>query len=79
MSLKTMRKQHGLSRGDLASLLNVSNRTIAHYEEGTRRPRPEIAERIGDLFNLDGKELWSMFYSGKESEVPVNDSSPADP
>ncbi|MDD3334135.1 MAG: helix-turn-helix transcriptional regulator [Eubacteriales bacterium] len=79
MTLEQLRKQNGLTQCELAELLGVSQACVGNYESGIRRPRPEVAQRISDLFNLDGKELWSMFYSGKESEVPAHDTSPAHP
>lgn len=79
MTLKELREQNDLTQCDLAELLGVSQACVGNYESGIRRPRPKVAEKIADLFGLNPTELWEMLYASKESEVPANAASPADP
>ena len=60
--LKTLREQKRLSQPELAILIGVSKRMVTYYESGTRRPRPEFANRIGVILGLSKDELWEMFY-----------------
>ena len=69
MNLKELREKNHLTQGDLAELIGVQKSCIGNYEQGTRHPRPKVAERISDLFNLTDKERWDMFYASRESEV----------
>ena len=66
MGLLALRRQNGLTQSQLAEQLNITQRMVAHYEKGTRRPRPEVAEKIGEVFGLTRSQLWEMFYTGKE-------------
>ena len=55
------------ARGDisikvLAKKVGVSYQAIYYYENGKKRPSPEIAARIGDILGLSKEELWEMFY-----------------
>ena len=46
MDLRTWRKRNGLTGAQLAELCGVAYSTLAGYENGSRRPRPKIAQRI---------------------------------
>lgn len=49
--LKKYREEHGLTQGQLAEILGVSDATVTHIENGRRRVTPERAvdweERTG--------------------------------
>jgi len=62
LTLQHSRKNAGLTQEKLAQRLGVKRITIARYENGTRRPSPKIANRIGEVFNLTKDELWTMLY-----------------
>ena len=66
--LQEIRKKAGMSRETLAQMLNVSTRTIVSYESGERRPMPETAKEIAQIFNLTIEEMWEMFYSSDKSD-----------
>ena len=78
MKLEQLRKQNGLTQCKLAELLGISQACIGNYESGIRRPRPEVAQRISDLFGLTDKERWDMFYSSKASDAADDDASTSD-
>lgn len=60
--LTKLRKEERLTRKELASILGISQSAVAAYEYGQRRPSPEVARRIGDLFSLTDAQIWQMFY-----------------
>ena len=60
--LRLLRKQYGLSQGDLGKLLGVSKVSISGYEKGIRVPSMEILLTILKVFNVSadyilGREL----------------------
>ena len=65
-TIKELRQSRGLTQDDLAENIGCSRENISRYESGTRRPRPEVAEKIGEVFGLTRSQLWEMFYAGKE-------------
>ena len=67
--LKTLREQKRLSQLELAELIGVSKRMVTYYESGARRPRPEIANRIGMILGLSKDELWEMFYGQTMDDI----------
>ena len=62
LSLRLLRKGWGFTQAELASKLNVTQRTVANYESGARKPKPSTAEKIGHVFNLSIEQVWNMFY-----------------
>ncbi len=46
MNLRTWRKIKGLSADELGSRVGCAASTLVSYENGTRRPRPDVAQRI---------------------------------
>ena len=69
--LRLLRKQYGLSQGDLGKLIGVSKVSISGYEKGIRVPSMEILLTILKLFNISadyilGREL-SVVCEGEEN------------
>ena len=60
--VKELRISSGLTQDELARRIGCSRINISRYESGARRPRPEIANRIGMVLGLSKDELWEMFY-----------------
>lgn len=56
-NLKKLRKEKGVSQKELASSLNVSYKTISHYETGTSEPSIETIVKIKKYFNCDYEEI----------------------
>lgn len=52
------RKMKKLTQAELAASVGASQRTIAAIECGTRRPSPELAQRIGAELGF----LWTVFF-----------------
>ncbi|MBR3849556.1 MAG: helix-turn-helix domain-containing protein [Oscillospiraceae bacterium] len=55
--LRRLRKQDGLTQGDVARRLGIAKSTISMYECGRREPDFETLEAIADLFNVDMNQL----------------------
>lgn len=62
MGLAEVRKTNGLSQSRLASLVGVSQSSVASYESGTRKPSPTVAKRIAFALRLTTDQMWEMFY-----------------
>ena len=54
----TLRNEKHFTQEQLARELNVSKSTIAMWENGERKPRPEKFEYIADYFNVDTDYLY---------------------
>jgi len=68
-TLIDLRLEKRLSQSHLAGLIGVSQSMIQMIESGQRRPSPEVAQRIADLFGLTRDQMWDMFYTESAREV----------
>ena len=59
--LKELRVHKNFTRKKLANVVNVDVTSIAKYEQGERRPSPEVAQRIADVLGFD----WTKFFDGE--------------
>ncbi|WAM36578.1 helix-turn-helix domain-containing protein [Caldicellulosiruptor acetigenus] len=50
--IRELRLERGLSQEELGKVLNVSGRTIGHYENGSREPSPEALNKLADFFGV---------------------------
>lgn len=50
--LKSLRKERGLSRQQVADILGVSKRTIESYEYGNREPNIEMLCKLADFYGV---------------------------
>lgn len=51
--LKELRKDKKISQTTLAKLLNVNEKTISRWENGTSNIKPEKAEKLADFFEVN--------------------------
>lgn len=56
--LKELRIKAGYTLQDLSAIVNVSEQSLSYYENGDRRPAPEVAIKLGDALGFD----WRRFY-----------------
>ena len=68
IDLKKIRKENHLTQADVALLLGVKQQSVTAYETGTRTPSPKVAGKIADLYHLDIKDVWEMFYGSAAEE-----------
>ena len=57
MSIKTLRKSRGLTSGQLAAGLGVSQGHLSHLERGTRRLTAEQITKMADILGIDEQAL----------------------
>lgn len=55
--LKGLRKEKGLTQGQLAEKLNVSNRSISRWETGNTLPDISILVELAEFYEVDIKEI----------------------
>lgn len=56
-NLKTLRNQYKISQKELADKLNVSYKTISHWENGYTEPNLDILINLKNFFNVSYEEL----------------------
>jgi transcriptional regulator with XRE-family HTH domain len=61
--LKEKRLEKKMSQADVASEVGVHVATINKYELNKRRPSPEVAQKLGKLFDFE----WTIFYVKKSA------------
>ena len=55
--LRTLRKQKGLTQGQLAEYLNVSDRSVSRWENGNNLPDLSILVELADYYAVDIGEI----------------------
>lgn len=60
-----IRTKNGDTREDLAKKLNMSLSTFAKYERGERKVKPELLEKIAEIYNISVATFF-----GEEVELP---------
>lgn len=56
-SLKSLRKYLGVGQGVIAELLNISIKTVSHWETGYSEPSIEQLKVLADYFDVTIDEL----------------------
>ena len=51
-NIKQLRKEKNISQKELASLIDVSQRLISNYEDGSATPKVENLIKIADTFKV---------------------------
>ena len=74
MNLSKLRLKYGMKQSDLAHKVGISYQAISHYEKGRRRPRPEVAKRLGKVLNID----WTEFYKEDANDRDPEMAAPQD-
>ena len=49
--IRDLREDHDLAQSDLALILNISQRTYSHYENGTRKIPTDILIALANYYN----------------------------
>ncbi len=55
--LKALRKEKGLTQGQLAEHLNMSDRTVSRWETGTTLPDLSVLIELADFYHVDIREI----------------------
>jgi transcriptional regulator with XRE-family HTH domain len=59
-NMKFLRKEHGMTQGDLAEKLDVKRSLIGSYEEGRGVPKLSVLKLMAELFEITVDELLAM-------------------
>ncbi|MDD5852588.1 MAG: helix-turn-helix transcriptional regulator [Lachnospiraceae bacterium] len=81
-TLRSMRKDAGLSQQELGDRLGISKSAVSMYERGERTPDLELLERIADFFDVDltymvGSEKKITKLTGTEADDEAADQGGA--
>lgn len=75
--LKMLRENNNLSQYDLAKKLNISQSTVAMWENGTNKPRHKALEMLANFFGVSTDYLLGRDsgYEGSGAPVPTRPGS----
>ncbi len=65
--LEEIRKKHGITQEELASILEVSRQTIGSLENGRYNPSILLAFKIARYFNLTIEDIF-IYQEGEDDE-----------
>ena len=66
--LKELRKEKGMTQGQLAEHLNMSDRTVSRWETGTTLPDLSVLIELADFYHVDIREI----IDGERKSEPIN-------
>ena len=72
-NLSDVRRAHKLTQAELGQIVGVSQRAIAAYESGERKPSAKIMNRLMRVLEIPLEDAWAMLY-GQDGD----DDEPAD-
>ena len=49
--IRDLREDHDMTQEDLAKILNISQRTLSHYERGTRSMPIDTLKKVAEYFD----------------------------
>lgn len=81
--IKRLRKRSGLNQYELGELVDMSQASVASWENGSRKPSPDMIVKLAKVFGVSTDELLeandeiSGIVEGKALRVPVLGSIPA--
>lgn len=68
--MKRLRKEAGMTTGEFAFYIGVSQAYVSNLECGSRKPSPQLAERIAEVFDLTIDDMLKP-YDAKVSEERI--------
>ena len=63
--LISLREEHGMTQGAVASAAGISQPSYFEIEKGINKPKPENAKKIGAVLGFP----WTKFYEEDEDEA----------
>jgi transcriptional regulator with XRE-family HTH domain len=66
-NLADIRKAHKLTQAELGQIVGVSQRAIASYESGERKPSPKIMNRLMAELQITVDVAWKMLYGDDDA------------
>lgn len=74
-NIRKLRKEQSYNQMDLATILGVSQTSIAHYEAGTRQPTIETLMKLSKVFNKSIDSLVGHAFASKSNHKEVTNQS----
>lgn len=68
-TLGEIRRSKKITQAALGKQVGVTQRAIANYESGARRPSPAVAERIARALGMDIETMWAVLYGEKKESA----------
>ena len=68
-NIRKLREENGMTQQQMAEQLYVSRQTVCRWENGSRTPDLDMAERIAEIFHVSVDELISAEYFAAHGEV----------
>ena len=72
-NLGDIRKQHKMTQAELGQLVGVSQRAIAAYEAGERKPSPRVMNKLMQELDIPLNEAWQMLYSDEQDQQSTDE------
>ncbi len=72
--LKELRKQKGLTQGQLAEMMGVSDRTVSRWENGKNMPDLSILVELADYYEIDIREIIDGERKGENMNRELKDT-----
>lgn len=69
-NMRYLRRQKGMTQGDLADKLTVKRSLIGSYEEGRGVPKLSVLKQMADLFEVSVDELVAVDLSETRGRIP---------
>lgn len=60
-SLKSLRKQAGMTQTELAKRAGVTERSVYNYEKNSRAPKIDIVEKFAQVLNVSTEKLLGSY------------------
>ena len=75
-NLKKMRKQHGVTQGELANIVGIEKSSVSKYETANVIPSIDILKKIASVFNVSVDYLLGSEEQQKSTnEIPIESAS----
>lgn len=72
--LRELRILANLTQKDLAKKLNITERSLSHYENGTREINTELIKQICIYFDISADELLEIETEEQRKKIDINNS-----
>ncbi|MDE3248279.1 MAG: helix-turn-helix transcriptional regulator [Bacteroidota bacterium] len=76
--IKSLREKKQIPQRQVAAALKIDTATYCKIEKGDRRAKREQLVHIGNLLEIDTKELLCLWYADKVYELIAEEDAPAD-
>ena len=67
-NLAEIRRAHKMTQAELGARVGVSQRAIAAYEAGERKPSPRVMNKLMNVLKIPLGEAWEMLYGEEEAD-----------